>query len=295
MLLSTQTEFFTKSFGYEQGIEKLCKIGYDRLDLTLTHLGTSDNDVLLSDNYLETALKMRNIANKYGVSFNQSHAPYRFKNNDLIGNASDRANAILKIKRAIEIAGAVGAEVIVVHPLHKRNFNSNSPDFFFNVNMEFYSLIAETAIKNGVKIALENMWQRNIYTNGIIADVCSNPYEFARYLDALNEKYSCFVACLDIGHCALTGVDPCDAVKILGSRLRALHVHDNNTLSDMHMLPFTGTVDFIALMQALKESNYTGALTFEADKFLKRFPVDCAEQTAKFMEQIGRKLVELAN
>lgn len=295
MLLSTQTEFFTKKYGYELGISKLCEIGYDCLDLTLTHLGKSDSDILLSENYLEIALKMKEIANTHGVSFNQCHAPYRFKYSDFLDNENSKADVLFRLKRSIEIAGLVGAKVIVIHPIHHRNFNAENPQYFFDINMDFYGSLSAKAKSSGVKIALENMWQRNIYTNAIMPDVCSNPHEFANYIDALNERYGGFVACLDIGHCALTGVRPEDSIRVLSNRLEALHVHDNNTTEDEHLLPFNAKIDFFEVMKALKEVGYRGELTFEADKYLKKFPTELDIKVAEFMEKTGRFLISLLN
>ncbi len=293
MFLSTQTEFYTKNFGYEEGIRRLSKIGFDCLDLTLTHLGKSDQDPLLCENYKEIAEKMKAIAAENGVTFNQCHAPYRFNSYDFINDEKAREDIFFKIKRAIEIAGIVGAKRVIIHPWHHRNFHLESNEEFFKINMKFYGEFAPIAKKAGVKIALENMWQKNIFSQKIVSDVCSNPYEFAKYVDELNKLYGGFVACLDIGHCALTGVDPKDSIKVLGSRIEALHVHDNNTEDDEHLLPFLGKIDFEGVMMALKSIDYKGELTFEADKFLNKFPPSLAKEVSSFMEKTGRNLINL--
>ncbi len=293
MLLSTQTEFYTKNFGYEEGIRRISRMGFDYLDLTLTHLGKADSDPMLTDSYKEIAENIKKIALENGVSFNQCHAPYRFNNYNFFNDETAKKDIFFKIKRSIEIAGIVGAKAIVIHPWHHRNFHLESNDEFFKINMEFYGELAPEAHKAGVKIALENMWQKNIFSEKIVSDVCSNPYEFARYIDELNARYGGFVACLDIGHCALTGVDPKDSIKVLGSRIEALHVHDNNTEEDEHLLPFLGKINFLGVMEALKSIDYKGELTFEADKFLNKFPASHSEAVSAFMVKTGRKLISL--
>ncbi len=293
MKLSTQTERFASIFGYEDGVRRLCEIGYDCLDLTLTHLGKEDGDPLLQDNYREIALNMRKIAESYGVCFNQCHAPYHFKARDFIGDTAAREDITFRIGRAIEIAGLVGAKVIVIHPLHHRNYHSDSPEYFFGINMEFYGTFAQKAQECGVKIAVENMWQRSAHNNRIVSDVCSNPHELAQYVDELNKLYGGFVACLDIGHCALTGAIPAESIRVLGDRLQALHVHDNDTENDSHLLPFTGKIDFKSVMTALSQIGYTGELTFEADKFLKLFPTEHITAAAEFMHKTGRLLISI--
>lgn len=294
MLLSTQTEFFAEKYGYIEGVERLCKMGFDCLDLTLTHLGKADNDPLLTDNYREIATKMREMAESYGLHFNQCHAPYRFRDYDFLNNPDTAKDIFFKIRRAIEIAGIIGARQIVVHPWHHKNFQSGDHEFFFRTNINFYGELVEAAKAAGVKIALENMWQKNIYTDKIVSDVCSNPYEFARYIDELNSLYGdCFVACLDIGHCALVGVKPGDAIKILGGRLCALHIHDNNCENDEHLLALCGKIDYFQVIKALKEVNYKGELTFECDKYLKKFPKEHSTAVSEFMLKTGRFLISL--
>ena len=252
MLLSTQTEFFAEKYGYIEGVERLCRLGYDCLDLTLTHLGKADNDPLLTDNYREIALKIRETAESHGIRFNQCHAPYRFRDYDFLNNHDTAKDIFFKIRRAIEIAGIIGAKQIVIHPWHHKNFQSGDREFFFNTNIKFYGELVDCAKASGVKIALENMWQKNIYTGKIISDVCSNPHEFAYYIDELNALYgNCFAACLDIGHCALTGVEPENAIKVLGNRLGALHIHDNNCEEDEHLLALCGMPDVKAMSSSL--------------------------------------------
>ena len=52
-----------------------------------------------------------------------------------------------------------------------------------------------------------------------------------------------------------------------GSRLAALHLHDNDGTRDQHLLPFDGAVDWPALMARLAATGYDGALTLEVQAF----------------------------
>lgn len=294
MKLSTQTNFYVKNFGYISGIEKLCKIGYDALDLTLWHLGKSTDDVLLGDDYKSEALKIKETAKKHGVHFNQCHAPYDFADRSFFTNEKARQDMLFRLRRSIEIAGIIGAEFVIIHPLHGSRYIAKSAAEILNLNTVFYGELVDCAKKAGVKIAVENMWRRNAANNSIIQDTCSNPHEFAQYIDTLNAKHSdIFAACLDIGHCILTGVAAEDCIKTLGHRLKALHVHDNDSIKDSHTLPFTGKIDFSAITAALKEIGYSGYFTFEADKFLSGFPLDFADNAARFMHDTGRYLINM--
>ena len=79
------------------------------------------------------------------------------------------------------------------------------------------------------------------------------------------------VACLDIGHAEMRGLNTSapEMIYALGHRLQALHIHDNDKWLDSHQIPFSMNIDFVAVAKALKDIGYAGELTLEADKYLK--------------------------
>jgi sugar phosphate isomerase/epimerase len=99
-------------------------------------------------------------------------------------------------------------------------------------------------------------------TQVIVPNVCSFGKYLAEYYGALDSKY--FAVCLDVGHCVLVGEKAEDAILELGhDRLHSLHVHDNDGKQDLHTFPYLGTLDWDAIMGALKKIDYSGVLTFE--------------------------------
>ena len=70
--------------------------------------------------------------------------------------------------------------------------------------------------------------------------------------------------CLDTGHCAVFGIQPADAVRMLGKdMLKTLHVHDNDGVQDRHWIPFTGVIDWVDFRHALQEIGFDGCLSIE--------------------------------
>ena len=76
--------------------------------------------------------------------------------------------------------------------------------------------------------------------------------------------------CLDIGHLhrtrshGLTQQTATEFIQKAGSRLQALHIHDNHGVLDDHLLPFTQNgLDWKEFMQALQESGYKGLFNLE--------------------------------
>ena len=53
-------------------------------------------------------------------------------------------------------------------------------------------------------------------------------------------------------------------MRALGSRLKVLHVHDNDGVSDRHAIPFSGVTDWEDFAVALKEVGFNGVLSLEA-------------------------------
>ena len=71
----------------------------------------------------------------------------------------------------------------------------------FQINMDFYRRLIPYCKEYGVKIAVENMWQRDKLRKCIVNDTCNTSAEFIRYVDNLDSEY--VVACLDLGHVGL--------------------------------------------------------------------------------------------
>lgn len=87
----------------------------------------------------------------------------------------------------------------------------------------------------------------NIYTsvgNHIVEGPCCDARKAAERIDAMNEKYGAQVLgfCLDTGHANLVGLDMEDFIRTLGTRLKVLHIHDNDGVADLHQIPYTFTM-----------------------------------------------------
>ena len=279
MELSTQTSSCARRFGYEQTIRWICEAGFDAIDLSMFNI-TSDDAILNRKDYEKYALQLRKIAEGYGCRFNQAHAPFP---SHRVGDDEYNKMLVPYIIRAIEIAGIVGADAIVVHP---SKFKGNKKETI----LDFYRSLEPYCKQYNVKVALENMFGRKKYPRRIVESVCSNPQQLSEFYDELDSRY--FTVCLDIGHCGLVGQDPAEFIRGLGHvRLKALHVHDNNFKEDLHQWPYASEQDWNSITAALKEIDYSGDFTFEADKSLTRYPEDLIPHAYSFMEKIGRHLI----
>ena len=289
MLLSTQTHVLSCSFGTVNAVEMLSAAGFDSLDYSMFCM-SKDDCILNGDDFKEYVKKVKSAADRNSIRFTQAHAPFSF---EMKTSEKEHVEFVKKrIIRAMEIASMLEVPIMIVHPMQFRKYSKHgSPKFFKKANCEFYGDLIPFSEKYGVKIACENMWQYNHRKKRIVDSVCADPQEFIYYIDSQNSPN--MVACMDLGHCELTGRKTADCIRAMGSRIQALHVHDNYGVNDDHLLPGYGKLDWDEIMKALAEINYRGNLTFEADNFLMPYvnDRDGAVKALTLMEHVGRTLI----
>ena len=283
MKTSTEIVSASKICGEEKAVEFIAKAGFDAWDFSMfdmcryswdTQSAIFTNHPLSGDNYLAFARKLKKIGEDNGIHCNQSHAPF----------PADCKEIRSFFKRAIECTAEAGGKICIIHPA-----NDSTPQ----ENAEMYSELLPFAKEHGVKIAAENMWNWDNEKGCSSAAACSSAENFKEHLDAVNDEY--LVACLDIGHAEMKGAGggAVKMIKTLGSKLQALHLHDNDLLHDSHQIPFSMSIDFNAVVKALKEINYSGYFTLEADQYLSAFNKDNVLEGLKNMVAADKRLVKM--
>ena len=286
MKISTEINSAAKLVGEAKAVELYGKAGFDCWDLSMFNMCRwdwgrncpvdEDHPLNKGDNYLAFVRELRKIGEAYGMECNQSHAPF----------PSFKPQIRSMLKRAIECTAEAGGKICIIHP-----DNNSSPE----VNAEFYFELLPFAKEHGVKIATENMWNwtRENGLDQAAPAACSDPASFNAHLDAVNDEF--FTACLDIGHAEMKGLgtDAPEMIRALGSRLGALHIHDNDRRRDLHQIPFAGSIDWNAVVKALREVDYKGEFTLEADTYLQAFNADNIEIGVKNMADAARRLVKM--
>ena len=275
MKISTEIGSISRIVGERKAVEYVAKAGFDGWDLSMIYMfryspsmgGWLESDhPLRTPNYLEFVRELNRIGLDNGIVCNQAHAPFPLKWPGMIDY----------VKRALECAAEVGAEICVVHPI-----NEKGPE----ENKEVFLELLPLAKSYGIKIATENMWCWDKETDRSSFAACATAQSFCEHIDIVGDPD--LVACLDIGHAEMAGSGDGAAtmIRALGHRLQALHIHDNDQWKDSHKLPFTMKIDFAAVAKALKDIGYRGWFTLEADSHLK----DCAA------EDVFAGVVEMAD
>lgn len=281
MKVSTQTDVGGEMIGREKTVEMIAKAGFDAWDLSMFDMidiywsewkANISNSPLNGKNYVDYVRNLRRIGEDNGIECCQSHAPF----------PSFLAGTDI-LKRALECSAEAGAKICVIHP----DNNSSAEE-----NAEMYFKLLPFAKDHGVKIATENMWNRDS-KGGRGSAACSDPESFLAHINAVNDDY--FVACLDIGHAEMKGLNTSavEMIRALGKHVQALHIHDNDKIHDDHWMPFTKKIDFVPIVKALKDIGYSGYLTLEADNYLKTFSADNIFEGYKDLAQSVKRLRDM--
>ena len=81
---------------------------------------------------------------------------------------------------------------------------------------------------------------------------------------------------------------PADVIRMLGGNISVLHLNDNDTFTDQHKIPMSGTIDWNDVFDALDEVGYNGIYNMEIslNHFGKDFQIEEAAFAIKVMKNI---------
>lgn len=268
---------FRKYGNIKEIIKLLKEVGFTAYDASMFTGGILD-DLIFSDNWIELVKDLRAYADSIGIVCNQAHAPFAsMKAND------EEYNEWMfpRLVRAIQVSGILGAKACVVHPCN---------DFDAYQNALLYKRLEPFAREANVKIGLENMWNCVGWRTPefkIIPAACSHHNDFKAHLDLLPSDV--FVACVDLGHAELEGLNTScvEMIETLKDRLEAIHLHDVDLKNDNHQIPFTQMIQWDKVIEALKANNYKGDITLETSDAIRNVPKELIPHTARYLASIA--------
>jgi len=96
-----------------------------------------------------------------------------------------------------------------------------------------------------------------------VGGIAASAEQLNTMIDRLGDRH--FAVCLDTGHLNLAAdKDQVRFIETVGSRLRALHIADNEGERDQHLMPFgRGNIDFVKIASALRQIGYAGLFNLE--------------------------------
>ena len=110
-----------------------------------------------------------------------------------------------------------------------------------------------------------------------------SPLEFRDFIDKTGSDY--VGAYFDVGNILRTGY-PDQWIRILGSRIKKIHIKDFKRASNSFVNLMEGNVDFPSVMKALKSIGYDGWITAEMGPLYINYPDMILYVTSMAMDKI---------
>lgn len=284
MKISTDNGTIRNLFGDVKSTQMIAEAGFDGIDYTFYDID-KDNDILALPDAQRHALARDVLAcaKDNGIVISQAHAPMAYRPEDTFGS-----KAYDDVIRSMEFAAMLECPQIVVHtiafPREDRTIDRRAR------NLDFMRALLPYAEQFNINIGVENLFTRDKKRKCFFGRN-GTPEELNSFIDELDNPR--FVACCDLGHCALTGVEPEVFIsKMDAKRLTMLHVHDTDYLSDSHTIPYLGKHDWEAITDAIAKIGFTGMMNLEVLHFYEEFPKELIPAALRMAAASARLLAD---
>lgn len=228
----------------EQTIDPIRDAGFETVEISTApqHLDLSDERGLaaLGRRFLEAGLRVHSL-----------HAPFGHDVNITSPDASQRRAALDHLQRACEALAILGGTLYVIHPGGEDQRWVWEREQRMGLAVEGLLEMAAACQARGLTLVLETPLPHLL--GGSLDD-------FGWILGRLPREG--VGVCVDTSHCSLGGF-LFDALARFGDRLVHVQVSDNRGVSDDHLPPGQGIIDWSRFRQALIGVGYRGVFMLE--------------------------------
>lgn len=232
-------------------------------------------------------------AREAGIRINQMHMLYPA----YIPGADKDLNHYLwnvAAPKSMRVCAFFECPYIVIHGF-KLAYYLGSEDEEWAQTEGFIHSIAPMAKESGITVCIENLY--NSIGGHMVEGPCCDVKKAVERIDRINDQYHAQVLgfCFDTGHANLVGLDLERFITALDWRLKVLHIHDNDGISDLHQIPYTFTktrenrpsTDWDGFIRGLGSIRFDQVLSFETAPVLTAFPDKMKEDALEFIYKIG--------
>jgi sugar phosphate isomerase/epimerase len=164
-------------------------------------------------------------------------------------NQNIRRSSLEEVKKSMDLAVEWNAEIVVVHPGSMPIMGRKIKQEILQFNFESLQTCASHAQDCGIAMCVENM-----------PDIDGLLYQDLYDLDSLVRDIDAYMT-LDVGHAHNNGFSTEEMLKY--SRIKHLHLSDNDGSFDQHNALGDGNFNFQSLLKTLKRNKYDGVLVIE--------------------------------
>lgn len=220
----------------EQAFRLAHLAGYDGVEVMVTNDGATQD-----------AAGLRALMKRHRLPILSIHAPVLLLTHFVWGRDPE-----VKLEKSAELARAVGAETVVVHPPFR---------WQADYARDFERIVRETAAHYDVEIAVENMFPWKLGGRSLKA---YSPSADPTQLD-------CDSMTLDFSHASLAGRDSLELAIAMGEHLRHVHLCDGSgstndgQIFDEHLLPGYGSEPVAEVLEYLVREGWDGSVVAEVN------------------------------
>jgi len=205
------------------------RLGYDGLEV-----------MVWTDPVSQEAGALKALSDLHGMPIVSIHAPTLLLTQRVWG-----PEAWPKVDNSIDLAVAVGADTVVLHPPFR---------WQKEYAREFADGVALREHNSGIRLAVENMFPWRARTRSVEA--------YLPHWDPVAQPYDHVT--LDLSHTATAGSDAMAMAVALGPRLAHLHLADGlGSARDEHLVPGRGSQPCAELLELLAVQHFSGSVIVE--------------------------------
>ena len=262
---------YVKEFGY------LKEAGFDGIELTVSEKGEpvapiSARGYLRIETLMEDAKELRKASQEVGLEIHSVRSGLLWKYPLTSNDPSVREKAMEIVRKELELCAYLGATGLLVVPgVVKEDIPY---DKAYEVSLNAIKELAKKAEEEDVFICVEN-----VENNFLLS-----PLEMRRFIDEIgSERVGAY---LDVGNVlALYQAFPQHWVRILGKRIKKVHLKDYNDRIKSITYLLQGDVNWPEVIKSLREVGYDDYLTAELPPY-RLFPEKFFRELAETIRMI---------
>lgn len=268
-------------------MDMLADAGYSVLDLNFYDC-TSFDYPLVKDDWQSWAEEIKTKAEERKIVFSQAHSDfYNFVEPNL--DATQLEKHEKAIARGLQISSMLNIPWVVFHAgtaFSSLDYRKDS----FEKNLAYFHPLFEKAEKLGVGIALENLWDLNIAPQRRYTTCLDELLELVEQLEKSHDNVG---ICWDFEHADIMKQDQISSLERIGSRLKAVHVSEQTSISNDHIYPFGSRFDWKPIMDTLRKIDYRGDFTYEVHGAVRYVPDGFLPKALAYGREIGEYILSL--
>lgn len=269
MKLGISCGAIVKTLGYEKAFE-LCKdSGFDAVDYSLELYGDRGDPADIynapEDGFIAYFTAIKEKAAAVGLEISQTHG----RCSTYTPDEAQCEYARWVSEKDLKATSLLDAPACVIHHATSGRWADfyKQGDFMHRKSLELYDFLIPIAEANGVDLGVETFGRAMVHGTSTF-DYFADANTLKKLFDAIPTKNK--VLCMDTGHiheATPFGVpDAPEAIRILGSDIKILHLHDNNASADQHLPPLIhgrNVINWPEVFDALDDIGYDGVYNFE--------------------------------